>query len=154
MVSGLPWVMKECDWFFGTTALTSGTLSLMPCNQMPNGDWRIALISPKKWKWFSQKHLVKLHLNCAVFQFTASDTFILLEIEPQQRRTWGHWGARTCWEDTSPAEPSSSPLPPAAGALDGAPKYTHTHSQNQTQNRTYLLADVTFYLCGVCLHLE
>lgn len=32
MVSGLPWVMKEWDWFFGTTAFTSGTLSLMPCN--------------------------------------------------------------------------------------------------------------------------
>lgn len=31
IVSGLPCVMKEWDWFFGTTTLTSGTLSLMPC---------------------------------------------------------------------------------------------------------------------------
>lgn len=39
MVSGLPWVMKEWDWFFGTTALTSGTLSLMPCNMTGGENW-------------------------------------------------------------------------------------------------------------------
>lgn len=39
IVSGLPCVMKEWDWFLGTTALTSGTLSLMPCHIFTKGEF-------------------------------------------------------------------------------------------------------------------
>lgn len=47
MVSGLPWVMKEWDWFFGTTTLTSGTLSLMPCSVSGKDNKEIVIVLVK-----------------------------------------------------------------------------------------------------------
>lgn len=87
--------------------------------------------------------------------------FILFELIPQQRRTWGHWGAQTCWEDMSPTELSFSPLPPETGALDGAPKHTQTQISDweqqiftnrcQSESAPWVTGRVSDQSCWSCL---
>ncbi len=133
MVSGLPWVMKEWDWFFGTTALISGTLSLIPCDMTEE----------------------KIQMQVDVKENFPDVVGSGREVKPQRRRIWGRWGVQTCWEDTNPAESSSSPLPPATDAPDGAPVRSQTQSHFQVVSVLFVYVfKLHEFMHLVCLYLQ